>query len=138
MSSQHASAALTGALLANKGAAVPSGTVSSFLDEYTSPKAAVSLRPGREEQPTRSTSGAAASKAEPNAGHSLKDTVPPETGARAKLSVRLDQARHLKLKLAAAHLRRSSQTIMLEALDAYLTQVTPSIGGDCACLNDNG
>lgn len=138
MSSQHASAALTGALLANKGAAVPSGTVSSFLDEYTSPKAAASLRPGREAQTTKPTNGVTAPKAAPTASRSQKHSVPPETGARAKLSVRLDQTRHLKLKLAAAHLRRSSQTIMLEALDAYLTQVTPSIGGDCACLNDNG
>lgn len=138
MSSQHTSAALTGALLANKGAAAPSGTVSSFLDEYTSPKAAVSLRAGGEEQRKEPTNGVSASKAKPGAGRSRKASVPPETGTRAKLSVRLDQSRHLKLKLAAAHLRRSSQTIMLEALDAYLTQVTPSIGGDCACLNDNG
>lgn len=138
MSSQHASAALTGALLANKGAAAPSGTVSSFLDEYTSPKAAVSLRPTQEDAPKETVNCASGPKARVTARSSAEDATPPEAGQRAKLSVRLDQDRHLRLKLAAAHLRRSSQTIMLEALDAYLTQVTPAIGGNCVCLSDNG
>jgi hypothetical protein len=138
MSSQHASAALTGALLANKGAAAPSGTVSSFLDEYTSSKAPVSLRSARAELPKKTVKCASAAKAKVTERSSAKDAMPPKQRQRARLSVRLDQARLLRLKLAAAHLQRSSQTIMLEALDAYLTQVTPSICGDCACLSDNG
>ncbi len=136
MSSNQTSAALTGALLANKGAAAPSGSVSSFLDEFPTKKPfaeepqvpdmrTVHVAP---ERPLEKTPPRIVNEAPP-----LKPTAP-----RAKLSVRLDSERHLRLKLAAAHLQRSSQTIMLEALDAYLAEAAPAIGGNCVCLNDDG
>lgn len=136
MSSNQTSAALTGALLANKGAAAPSGSVSSFLEEFPAKKPfaeepqAPDMRqvcavPDRSFETTTPKPAKAAPPAKP-------------VGSRAKLSVRLDPDRHLRLKLAAAHLQRSSQTIMLEALDAYLAKAAPAIGGNCVCLNDNG
>lgn len=132
MSSQHSSAALTGALLASKGAAAPSNSVSAFL----------------EEQPTSQESSRKSVAAAPSQVRlQMADTVTSSQGseassseiaaARAKLSVRLDPDRHLRLKLAAAHLRRSSQAIMLDALDAYLSSVTPALDPACPCLNDD-
>ncbi len=63
---------------------------------------------------------------------------PPHDGGAApaaKLSVRLDDDRHRRLRLAALHLGRSGQQIMIEALDAYLERAAPAIlGGQCACL----
>jgi hypothetical protein len=133
MSSHQSSAALTGALLANKGGAAPSNSVSSFFDALSSPEPVdkpawkeprqdTAIRPQTDQPVNIAPVGSSSESEKP----------------RAKLSVRLDQERHLRLKLAAAHLRRSSQTIMLEALDEYLAKVAPAIGGDCACLNDEG
>jgi hypothetical protein len=58
-------------------------------------------------------------------------------GKLAKVSLRLDPVRHLKLRLASAHERRSGQQILLAALDAYLAGVAASVPGDCACLKRN-
>ena len=55
---------------------------------------------------------------------------------RARVSVRLDRDRHLKLKLAAAHLQGSLQAIITDALDQYLDQIGPEVlQGDCNCLS---
>jgi hypothetical protein len=43
-----------------------------------------------------------------------------DTGAPARLTLRLDERRHLRLKLTAAHLQQSLQAILIEALDRYL------------------
>ncbi len=135
MSSSSASAALTGALLANKGAAAPSGSVSSFLEDFpTSVPVERNMKVPIGGPHCRAPEyiGMASPQAP------FVSSSPKSKAARAKLSVRLDKGRHLRLKLAAAHLGRSSQTIMLEALDAYLTKAAPAIGGHCACLNDDG
>lgn len=132
MSSQHTSATLTGALLASKGAAAPSNSVSAFLEEL--PSSQNSTGGSAPDAPVRATARAdvVCVAAAP------EESATPDTAAvRAKLSVRLDPDRHLRLKLAAAHLRRSSQAIMLDALDAYLSTVTPALDLACPCLNDD-
>ncbi|MDZ7711811.1 MAG: hypothetical protein U5L06_01215 [Rhodovibrio sp.] len=50
--------------------------------------------------------------------------------ARARVSLRLDEARHRRLRLAAIHLDASLQQILTHALDRYLAQVAP----DCPCM----
>ncbi len=135
MRSQHASAALTGALLASKGAAAPSNTVSAFLKEFPksaqpSPNCPSGPPPGIRPEEAVATVVPVTALSEKGGGGTTK--------ARAKLSVRLDQGRHLRLKLAAAHLRRSSQAIMLDALDAYLSTIEPTTDGNCPCLSDDG
>ena len=61
---------------------------------------------------------------------------PPPHGERARVSVRLDRDRHLKLKLAAAHLQGSLQDVITDALDQYLDQIGPEVlQGDCNCLS---
>jgi hypothetical protein len=62
----------------------------------------------------------------------------PADGKLAKVSLRLDPKRHLKLRLAAAHQRRSGQQILLAALDAYVDGIAAGVaGGDCVCLKRN-
>lgn len=56
-------------------------------------------------------------------------------GERARISIRLDHDRHLRLRIAAAHLDRSLQDIMTDALDRYLDEAAPDVaGGNCECL----
>jgi hypothetical protein len=62
----------------------------------------------------------------------------PPRGGAAKLSLRLDGDRHRRLRVAALHLGRSGQQILVEALDAYLERSAELIcGGQCACLRRN-
>ena len=57
------------------------------------------------------------------------------TDGRARLALRLDDARHRRLRLATAHLRQSGQALLLAALDHYLDHVVPTlIDGRCHCL----
>lgn len=59
----------------------------------------------------------------------------PTDSRRARVSVRLDRDRHLKLRLTAAHLDNSLQDVMTDALDRYLEQISPDVlRTDCACL----
>lgn len=45
---------------------------------------------------------------------------PASPGRRIALTLRLDRRRHLGLKIVSAHVRRSGQNLMLEALDSLL------------------
>ena len=51
---------------------------------------------------------------------------------RRRLTLRLDPDRHMRLKLAAAHLDRSLQDILIAALDAHLAREAP-----CPCLGSD-
>lgn len=56
---------------------------------------------------------------------------------RVHVSLRLDPHRHLQLRLAAAHMRKSAQQILSEALARYLEEMAPQVsGGACACLSE--
>lgn len=84
--------------------------------------------PDRDESPDREESTLLARATGPE---------PLAATRRVKLSLRLDAERHLRIKLAAAHLRRSAQNILTEALDHYLDDICPSLsGGECRCLAD--
>ena len=103
-------APLTSALLARKGGASPAFPLIP------------SLRDDRAEQRAMGRSGLPAVSAEDRA-------------MVAKLTLRLDRDRHLKLKLAAAHLRMSAQEILTKALDQFLDDVIPNcVEGGCQCL----
>ena len=49
---------------------------------------------------------------------------------RVALTLRLDRERHRRLKVFSARSQRTTQEILLAALDAYLE----ACGADCACL----
>jgi hypothetical protein len=52
-----------------------------------------------------------------------------------RVSLRMRTVRHLRLRLAAAHLGRSNHALMLAAIDHYIDHVLPPLmAGRCACL----
>lgn len=54
---------------------------------------------------------------------------------RVRVTLRVSRQRHLQLRLAAAHLDKSQQQILSEALDRYLADMAPSlVGHECPCL----
>ncbi len=118
-------AVLSGALLARKGAASPTG--------YTP------IRP----QDIKPAGNANVKTSKPRPTPVLTSAAtggPSETAdARSRVSVRLDRDRHFKLKLTAAHLERSLQDVITEALDRYIEQIGPEVlRSDCACLGVTG
>ncbi len=59
----------------------------------------------------------------------------PATDVRARVSLRLDEPHHRRLRLAAAHLHKSAQAVLQAALDHYLDHIVPTvIDGRCLCL----
>lgn len=58
---------------------------------------------------------------------------------RVAMTLRLDHPRHLKLRVLSAHINRSSQDILTEALDSFLDQYThmPDVK-QCECLRLEG
>lgn len=108
-------ARLNGGLLARKGQATPTNAAyprlaSSRPDAVTA--ALGQVRPGRpicEEPNTRR---------------------PRRESDRVGLTLRLDRDRHTRLKIVAARHGQSGQSVLLDALDAYLEMC----GADCACL----
>lgn len=142
MSGFHSSAPLMGALLASKGAAAPSRTVSSLLDGFDD-EALVAANPApdtehRGEAPSTMEKAFTPANSPENSvprNRSEAAAAPSVSKGRIKLSLRLEEEQHLRLKLAAAHLRQSSQAILLAALDDYLSRFASDIrGGDCSCL----
>lgn len=62
-------------------------------------------------------------------------SVPPKGNHAGQILFRLDEARRHRLRLAAAHLGKSSQAILLAALDHYLTRVMPTLlTAHCPCI----
>jgi len=57
-----------------------------------------------------------------------------EAKGRRAMTVRLDPLQHMRLRLVSSYLKRSSQHIVVAALDAYLAGLPASVPGNCACL----
>jgi len=54
-----------------------------------------------------------------------------------RVSLRINSARHLRLRLAAAHLGLSNHGMMVAAIDHYLDNVLPMLmSGRCACVDE--
>jgi hypothetical protein len=123
MSTPPEAASLTSALLVRKGAAVPAGYV-SLATVVRGVRA-----PDTNEGTVTPIGGAGLARA---SGSRRRRS---ETDSRARISLRLDDERHLKLKLTAAHLQKKLQDVVIAALDGYLDQVGPAVmNGNCACL----
>jgi hypothetical protein len=55
--------------------------------------------------------------------------------ARVRVAIRLEEPHHRRLRLAAAHLHKSVQAVLLLALDHYLDRIVPNvIDQRCQCL----
>jgi hypothetical protein len=125
MSSVPEAASLTSALLVRKGRAVPAG--------YVSLASAVRGQQPAQEEPA--LEAPLATVAAP-ASAPRRAARPRKRDPRARISLRLDDERHLKLKLTAAHLHKKLQEIVIAALDGYLEQIGPAVmNGNCACLD---
>lgn len=143
MRDNQGSAILTGSLLARKGAAAPSNSFGKLFEASPAASQGLADRKPCDEAvrnenvalgASQQTSGClrAAPSAEMTVGSENSGNGGP---GRAKLSLRLDRERHLRLKIAAAHLGRSNQAILLDALDSYLEKIAPETAIDCVCLN---
>lgn len=105
-------ATLTSALMVAKGAAVPAGLLASG--------------PGPAMRRAPYVNGTGPRRAARPA---------PTRPRRIKLTVRLDPAQHLRLKLTAAHLQRSIQDLLAEALERQLSLTAPKVrDGSCLCV----
>jgi hypothetical protein len=125
MSSLPEAASLTSALLVRKGAAVPAGYVS--LASVVRGQRPIQEEPELEAPRAPGVLVAPAPRRAPR---------PRKRDQRARISLRLDDPRHLKLKLTAAHLHKTLQEIAIAALDGYLEQIGPAVmNGNCACLD---
>lgn len=63
---------------------------------------------------------------------------PVGAGKRIAMTLRMEQDEHLKLRLYAAHSRKSCQEIISEALEAYLSEDDKVCGlSECNCLKKN-
>ncbi len=59
----------------------------------------------------------------------------PKAEPQSRILLRIDEKRRLRLRLAAVHLGKSSQAILLDALDHYLGQIMPTLLADrCPCI----
>ena len=145
-------APLTAGLLARKGEAVPAGA--HFSVEGSMPSRSVA-RSERRPSPAAKTS-APASSAKPAAtganGKTAKASAVPGcsssctpmtvvkrprgAGQRAAMTLRLDEVRHFCLKIAAARTRRTSQDILMSALDFYLAALSKDELAGCNCLKE--
>ena len=115
-------AVLSSALLARKGSALPTGYTPIRAQDVGAVRSANEY--GGKPQPG------------PTPALVAVGGPPPTESGRARVSVRLDRERHLKLKLTAAHLQSSLQDIFTDALDRYLEQIGPEVlRNDCACLS---
>ena len=116
---------LTSALIARKGHAVPSGY------GFTAPSRfpPVSVVPDQDpENGSRSASRRAAPA-------KVSERAPD----RARVSLRLNEERHLRLRLTAAHMQTTLQHVLTQALDNYLDHISPGVIRDnCLCLDSDG
>ncbi len=107
-------ASLTSALLAAKGAAAPIARPEHYLDQTGTN---IQLFPTRAARP--STSLLPATR---DIGHT-------------RVTLRVNSARHLRLRVAAAHLGVTANGLMVAAIDHYLDEVLPKqMESHCACL----
>ncbi len=129
----HGPARLTSALLVRKGNAAPAShgfgrqPISSLVQEAREERRIFAFFRGAQgKNPVRRVEVSQTSPAR---------RKPARQDDRARLTLRLDADKYLRLKLAAAHRRRSLQHVLSEALDYYLEEIAPSVSqGKCACL----
>jgi hypothetical protein len=63
------------------------------------------------------------------------ETAARPAGDHRRISFRIDELRHRRLKLASVHLRVSAQSLVLAAVEHYLDRIVPSLlGSHCPCV----
>lgn len=121
----NAAAALTAGLLARKGTAAPA-TLAPRLPDFLA-RPSVPAAPFGKAAPRPARDGAAAGTG--RAPHPYPHRV----------TLRLDERRHLHLRLMAAHFALSRQELILRALDEFLDRHAPGTSAEhCQCLGVTG
>jgi hypothetical protein len=149
-------ASLSSSLLARKGSAVPAAlvmsphalvphaiTAHSVTPPAVAPQPPVSQPPAPARMegwlpPPAPSEPAPRRRPTPPVGRastSASEMPPSKPGKSAKVSLRLDDERHRKLRLVSVHQHLSGQQILLAALDAYLAKCAGTLmDGNCVCL----
>jgi hypothetical protein len=125
-------ARLTSALLVRKGNATPAShglgrqPISSLVQAAQVEKKMFAFFRSTPEKPAHRVEVTQAPRARQK---------PARRDARARLTLRVDADKYLRLRLVSAHRRRSLQHVLTEALDYYLEDIAPKVSeGKCACL----
>ncbi len=128
-------ASLTGQLLARKGTAHPSSNLDTpWSARYTALGHAAG-QAAAPPQPPAKGSEAPKQHLQRTGGGPLHIAWPtPEPERKVKLTVRLDSARHRRLRLAAVHKDQSLQAMLVAALDQYLE----GLDVKCSCIRGVG
>ncbi len=113
-------ASITGSLLARKGEAGPSADRAMLARRW---------QPQPQPQPQLQPEVAVVS---PQPRPVAPTT--PDRDARVKVALRLSQAQHFRLRVAAAQLQVTRQSLMAAALDHYLATVCAAGVPECRCL----
>jgi len=139
-------APLTARLLVKKGGARPAGFGSSAANENETVDGPTDIALPKQHS-TASKPVAATRRQRSSLSLDLNGAVdsrrqsasPTKASDRARLTLRLDTDRHLRLRLTAAHLDVSLQELVTTAVDAYLNEISPDvINGSCICLTKPG
>ncbi|HEX4192777.1 MAG TPA: hypothetical protein VHY80_06750 [Stellaceae bacterium] len=127
-------ASLSAALLVTKGNAQPSrGLAQPMTERLGFAMRAAATHDTRHIRPTEATSPVAP-VTWPTPQAFVPPPSPPSTAA-SRITLRVDDKQRLRLRLASAHLGKSRQVILIDALDHYLKRVMPSFLHDpCPCI----
>ena len=65
-----------------------------------------------------------------------KPAVPKPPVRAKRVLIRMDDRQRLRLALASVHLGKSRQTVVLDAIEHYLSRAMPTLlSGPCACIS---
>jgi hypothetical protein len=126
-------ASLSAALLVTKGNAQPSrGLAQPMTERLGFAMRAAATHDTRDVRPTEPVAPVA--PVTWPAPQAFVPPPPPSTAA-SRITLRVDDKQRLRLRLASAHLGKSRQVILIDALDHYLKRVMPSFLHDpCPCI----
>jgi hypothetical protein len=124
-------ASLSAALLVTKGNAQPSrGLAQPMTERLGFAMRAIDTGDTRNSQPGEPV----APVTWPGPPTFVPPPPPPDT-AFSRLTLRVDETQRLRLRLASAHLGKSRQVILIEALEHYFKRVLPAFLHDpCPCI----
>ncbi len=135
-------ARLNSTLLMRKGAASPLSPLAPYSPPPPRRPDGAHGEPAKRtpgpEAPTRGATPKRQSTGQPNRGPAADrgKALRQDPLGRVRVSLRLDQERHLRLRLIAAHTRRTIQETLLAALDAHLAD--HGLDDHSACLAEGG
>jgi hypothetical protein len=124
-------ASLSAALLVTKGNAQPSrGLAQPMTERPGFAMRSINTSDPRDHQPLDPV----APVTWPGPPTLVPAPTPPDA-AFTRLTLRVDETQRLRLRLASAHLGKSRQVILIEALDHYFKRVLPAFLHDpCPCI----